>query len=733
MITHEYARAHEIVGRSAEIEVLRNTLSGSAVRGVVITGSPGVGKTALANRIVEIAKAGALANRFDQHVWVTAYRQPWSNVMTQLGQALLGRDIVLKATIPELQERIITICSQRRLLVVVDNVEPNQHADASDLFSAWVAAKHQSVLVMTSVEFVPEFGPASKHVPISGLDGEYPVLELLGDGLKQRFGANALLSIVAPLRGIPLNLLYLQWRDPADTETLSEVVQGLEHGTLDRRTAVEDVLTSVTRTPAPFMALGIVRRLQFDESLLAFLWDRMGGGSSEAYVTMRNRLVATRLLIPVQNEPGTYRVAEDIHKQLYRALCARIGEERTATAHFFAAEYYRRQYEDIGKVEDLQSYLYHCRECGEEQWAYAFVFETDVIRRLQRAGMAVQLHELMDGFLALESKYSPFRRARICLAMAAACNDLSDFEACLSYVMKADDALNVETVIHDPKAAMLRRQTAYYSAVAYSNTGRSVECVRSYYQVIAGSSTRGDQLGCLAVAYLGHELKYHDMRLSVRYGQEALELARADHDYTTTARVLCSLAETEIFIRETGSAESHFTEARAYCVDSDDKPTDARELGRVLKNWGLLHLATGDIDGAFAKLGAARELSVRVGDRRRIASGDLYAAIATYGRGLHSDGVNQLKGSIVELNRLKDGRYLVPALMTLAHWLVASFDGQRKSLRSLLELVVDTNTREATSGVGDAIYRVINDQRFDIYSAFWRDHFRPLVVSPTST
>src|SRR5205085_7873685 len=110
--------------------------------------------------------------------------------------------------------------------------------------------------------------------------------------------------------------------------------------------------------------------------------DRMGGGSSEAYIELRERLLASRLLIPTQDSRvPTYRISEDIHKQLYKALSSRIGgQERVVIVHFFASEYYRRVFESnvVPILDALDSFVYHCFASGEYSRAYDYIFERNI-------------------------------------------------------------------------------------------------------------------------------------------------------------------------------------------------------------------------------------------------------------------------------------------------------------------------------------------------------------------
>jgi ATP-dependent Clp protease ATP-binding subunit ClpA len=98
MITFEYSKGHEVVGRNAEIDTLRKDLADIKIRVVCLDGGLGVGKTALANRLLEMTSAGALAGRFDKQVSQSAYQEAWDRVLSQLAEKLIGSSTVLKAT-----------------------------------------------------------------------------------------------------------------------------------------------------------------------------------------------------------------------------------------------------------------------------------------------------------------------------------------------------------------------------------------------------------------------------------------------------------------------------------------------------------------------------------------------------------------------------------------------------------------------------------------------------------
>jgi tetratricopeptide (TPR) repeat protein len=730
MLTFDYAKGHEVVGRAGEIDQLRSDLSGKKIKVIFVEGGLGVGKTALANRLLEMTSAGALVGRFHRQVWKSAYQDTWGRVMSQLAEKLVGRSAVLRATQSEIEERVLSFCSANSTFLVIDNLEVHQSADAEKFVSRWSEDPGESVLLITTREELPINNKHIRHLGISGLLDSYPQLQLMGDSLRKRFGAEELLKRVRILDGVPLSLLYIRWLDPKTEDELKQRVSGLLEGTVDKPSVLEEVLTSISRSPTHFMALGVIRQLQFDERLLAFFWDCMGGGNSTAYIEVRERLVSSRLLIPAQDQGlPMYRVSEDIHRQLYRALSARIGgEERIITVHFFASEFYRQKFEssETPALGALDSFVYHCFASGEHNRAYEYLFESHILPSLHQAGMALQLQGTLEAFIEKSEVFTSLQKCKILIEMASVCNDLSQFDQCLRLMSEADALVDsLEGEIAGSVRAELSNRIWYSSAVAYSNTGHSDQCLQSYLKIISAASNNdlASGLACVSLAYLAHDLKYHDIVKSVEYGKLALEIARELGDRRLIAKCLCSLGESFTYKTELSEANSCFEEASKLCQDDDIGPGDPRELGRVLKNWGVVAMIRREWDVAAERLKEARRISSSVGDRRRLVTADLYLAIIHYLLGNHQNADDLLLSVIRDLRGLGDGRYLVPAVMTYAWWKTPGYLGKRDGLANC----------ENLEPIRDIVNDIGEHERFEIYAAFWRDLFKPVLFKDWSS
>ncbi len=727
MITFEYAQGHEVVGRTSEINTLREALSDVKIKAVVIGGGVGVGKTALANRLLEMAGAGALAGRFEKQVSQSAYQETWERFLSQIAEKLIGSTTVLKATKNELEDRILATCRERQVLLVVDNIESRHLADAGRFIEAWLRASQNSVLLITTREELDIESDSVRHLHLTGLADKYPQLELLGEVLRRRFGADPLAETVAGLNGVPLNLLYLRWLDPQTEDDLEGHVSGLIAGTVDKSIVLEDVLASISLSPTAFMALGVVRQLEFEERLLTSFWDRMGGGNTEAYIELRDRLISAGLLIPVtvqDSKMQRYRINEDIHKQLYRALSSRIGGQgRIPTVHFFASEYYRRVFESNPNpaLDALSEFVYHCLSSGEHVRAYEYIFESNILPSLHQAGMAIQLKGILELFLNIETLFSSLQQCKILIEMAHVCNDLSEFDRCLRLMERAESLLHEmgEAVSGAARAALFKR-ICYYSAVAYSNTGHSEECLQSYFRIVSAASGDDDRLACVSLAYIAHDLKYRDINKSLEYGEAALKIARNIGDQHLIAKCLCSVAESHIYSQNLSRADLYLEAAAELCQTARSGAADMRELGRILKNWGLVSLLQGRPEAAAQKLLRAQEISNSMGDRRRTATAYLYTAVLKYRLGLWEEADAYLESAIRASYSLGDGRYLVPEVLTYARWHNPDFNGQLSDLARCGDC----------ERLGSIIAEVGDTARYETYAAFWREFFWPTLFGP---
>lgn len=731
----------QIVGRSEEIDKIYHQIMGRKVKIIFLEGESGIGKTAIASRLIEMASAGAgaLSERFTSAIFQSMYQESWETGLAQLAETMFGRIVALKASKEVLENQLLNHCQERNILVVLDNIEINQQEYLLRFAKNWLQIECNSVLVITSLTHLPLTESGVQHIKLSGLSGPYP-LELLGDSLRQRFSDRELLEYTSNLRGIPLNLLYLRWQDPKSIANLKTTVDDLVAGTLDKIDSLENILSNITQSPTHFMALGLIRQLQFDETLLAYFWDKIVGGNSEAYIHHRENLITNRLLIPITtNQRTSFRISAEVHKNLPQALIRRIGgKKRLTIIHYLASEYYRKQFEqnETPAIDTLNAFVYHCFARGDLLKAYKYLFESDVLSRLQHLGRALQLQALLETFFEYESetalqlqevletfldldsdnRLTSLQYAKTLIEIAHTCSDLGQFNKCLVVAKKAENILdNIADAIDEPTRINLLRSIWYYSGVSYNNTGYSDECIKSYFKIVATSENR-DPLGCLCLGYLAHDLRYRDIQGTLKYALTATKISREIMDPHLLAKNLCNLGETYTYIPMLDKANECFDEASKLCHNVPSGSTEQRELGRILKNWGAVALAQKDWSTALERLSEGKRISLSMGDQRRVISGNLYIGILYHQTKDYEKGDEHMLSCIRDTYSREDYRYLVPALLTYAKWKNPKFTDQLQDLKNCI----------GYEQLSEIILKVLKIERLEIYANFWRDCFWPV-------
>ena len=193
------------VGRTALVKELVGRVRGRETRIVGLIGSAGVGKTLLAARLVEETSAKSwwrpLRRSFDGSVWLDCRQVPPLSFDLAISQLIRSANpAVTDAEFGSLAprdriDRLIHELSERRLLVVLDNIEalcaPGGDVPAGtfvdeqyeQLVAALTRDAHKSVVVLTSRERpqgLANAGAAYHQPEITGL-GEADARQLLSD------------------------------------------------------------------------------------------------------------------------------------------------------------------------------------------------------------------------------------------------------------------------------------------------------------------------------------------------------------------------------------------------------------------------------------------------------------------------------------------------------------------------------------------------------------------------
>lgn len=397
------------LGREESLRTLEQRLPPrGSTKIICLTGDAGIGKTSLAYHLCERVKA-----RFQEHGIVSAYRRDWDTVVRRIAHIVLG-PLPAKATRDELEQRVVgSAASRSHLLFIdnVDNVEPtNIQAHLARFMSAWGGVS-SSVLVLTT-ERLSIDAPAHCHEEkVVGLAKKDDITELLGPTLTALIDRHSLYDDLDLLSGNPQKLLALRWIDPQDAKATRGSISGLivDDNQQLQDQALEHVLSRIKLPIKHFLAIAKVRGPTFDEGLLAFLWDRLGGGSTELYTQVLRRLMDHGLLSAT--EPGRLRLNASVHAQLEKPFQHLISDEHQAHIQYFIGEYYRNCFaagtdptegdpdrpagRDLIPIEELENYVHHTVAAGQVESVFAYLIDQDIVDRVHAAGLSLDLLSLL--------------------------------------------------------------------------------------------------------------------------------------------------------------------------------------------------------------------------------------------------------------------------------------------------------------------------------------------------
>lgn len=641
-------------GRSEELHRARSALfgfhDGTHPNTLVIIGEPGIGKTAF---LQEVFRDSREHTGFDARMQMTAYAKEWVEIIAELAHGL-GLDVSLRATVAEIQHAILQHVATKRVFLALDSVVLTQ-PEVFGFLSEWGRATESRLLVTTGD--LPSAGipPSCEIIRLGGITEDYVLRDLLGEELAARIDKADLWGELARLGGNPQKTLYLKWRGPGSGQETLDCIEDLALGGADLE-PLDKMLDRLDVPVAHVLALGRVRVPQFDQSLLAHLWDELALGSTERYCRSLARLVDEKLLEFVGQQQ--LRLNARVHVQLQKHLVLLFGERQIRYIDYFIGDYHLRcfvaQSGDEYMLRDLESYVYHMIESGNVDSAFAYVFDGHVLDDARRRGLSVDLERVLvhfdsacRGLLAEDGLTEGARTRKVSMAarvkveLGRVWKDLSRHAESLRALDDASMLLESESRIDKGQEALsrLRIEVGHSRGIAYSQVGRVAECIDSYHSSIAEAASTGTfgDMDALSLGYLAYEMKFFDNEAAIRLARQAVEIGRQLQNCNALVKNLCSLGQTLSFSGGFTESEICFQEAEQLCGVA---PIDQRELGRILVNSAVTCIGMGSWRNAEDRLQRANVLFGESGDRRRRRIGWAYSGIVLYHNGNKQAGID---------------------------------------------------------------------------------------------
>jgi hypothetical protein len=712
---------------------LERILNDDAVRAVCIVGESGVGKTSLANDLV-----ARLAGTYD--LVVTTYLPPQGLLhsaedllVSALSDKLLSvsaRGLTPAALLAEIFESV----RARRVLCLIDNAESLAPGWLTAFVQRWLECDGRSLLMITAPAFrEPPRRESAAALGIYELRGLPPgdeqlILGLLGEQLCATFPREELLAVAGRLRNIPQRLLYLKWLAPATLQRLREIAGELAHN-LELTDLVRQIRMRSNGPIVPFLALGRVRAVRFEEGLLAALWSRLGGESVEAYIRSRDSLVALGVLSRAVDAPGSFHLNPAVHVQLEKYVSRELAPEQLAQIEYHIGEYYKGRFLESRPTTDAEAvneFIYHSARARNVDAAARFLIAGGWLERLRREGQALAVRRIL-ATTGQELDDAPddaggrSLTSALSLEQAHVSCDLSDYEQALAALNRAE--LGVDAFAEGGAATHFQELISYRRGICLGDSGRLRESAASYLGVVQESLATG-RLSPIAVESLGYAamvLGYLREPVARRLGDLGVQFAERLGDPILLARNCCSQAQLLSHVGSMGEAAGLIGRAAGIVDSAGGSGQDRRELGRVWIARAFNELALGDLAGARCAVSSAAALNRQVGDRRRLARGELLGGAITFREQSTAGAIEVMTGALEGLVRVGDMLNGLLCCFNLAY-LVAAL-APAAAIRHA--------SNSAAGGRWAEVLRRCIDLGFDVRAigAFWTSCYAPRILA----
>lgn len=364
-----------------------------------ITGPTGMGKSVFASELFQKVLTDMDHNFFNINLRITAYSRKWDDIITSIAKGIMGQ-LPSKTKTTEIESELF---DGEKVFLFIDDLD-DDIKELENFLTKWLKNMNSSTLLIT-IKSAPIINKNVKEYmifEIPGITREETVRELLGEQLYKQlneFGMETS-KIVRNLSNIPQNLKYLRWRSPFKNKGEINVsikdLQKIE----PEENFVDRVLKKTEIPIIHFLALARIRVLEIDESLLAFLWDNLGGGNTEYYQNSLDFLLREELIsYKIIGNTRMIKLSAGVHIQLEKLLIQRIGKDHVGIIDYFISEYYRNLFtESLAKgleLKWLENYIYHALNAGNFNSVYSYVFASSILSDAQNLGRSIELKQIL--------------------------------------------------------------------------------------------------------------------------------------------------------------------------------------------------------------------------------------------------------------------------------------------------------------------------------------------------
>jgi tetratricopeptide (TPR) repeat protein/D-arabinose 5-phosphate isomerase GutQ len=708
-----------------------------------LSGEPGVGKRSLAHRISE---EDYIKDNFKRVIKLTAYNFFWDKLVLQIARRILDNKLPPNARVSELEDEIIKSAKDKKILLIIDNVD--QWDDKLLAFlKRWHDARSSMVLLTVQGDAfnIEEKIEKCNIKELKGIDEQGLIEDLIGKIVMNRIDNFGLHEKIKSFNGNPAKLLYLRWRSPETKEEIEKCMRDFIDGSQGHgQPFIDPILKTINLPIDHFLSLGFIRSPVFDEGLLAYLWDRLDRGGTGLYTTTLRALITSRLLEYEDRDNLQLRLSTSIHAQLCNLAHSREKErEQRNLVDYFIAQYFRTRFADSRKTRfdlvALENYTYHYSRFGKVENACDYIFDAKIIDDAFDKGLSLDIEPILKHLeIGLKAKLKPesvgeeqltdarvahlkIMLARVKMNLGHVYKDLSRHEEALSHLNSALKLLEEfeSSNVPYPEIRPLLSEIEHYRGIAYSQMGYTIECIESYFMSIqhANAIKSFGARDALSLGYIAYELKFHDMEEAQRVGEWSVEFSEKIGDKNLLAKNLCNLGQILSFGSKFRESENMFSKAKELCVADG---VDTRTHCRILVNSAVTFIGLSDLKKASEALEEAIRLFGEAGDRRRKSMAKAYSGIIHLHQGKKDLSRKLITEALIEHLNAGAEREIIYEALSLA-WIERG-DELPKGPDILADLeYLSKETR-------DKINSSLKSDKLSVFMKFWERYYCPVLL-----
>ncbi len=644
---HLPAPATPFLGRKRELAEIAGLLAGADCRLLTLVGPGGMGKTRLA-----IEAAAATGAGFAHGAWFVplAVLESPQQVVPMLAESL---EMVLRSSEIDIRQQVLDFLRQRRLLLVLDNLEHLLQDGLTDLLNdILVSASDIKILATSRTRLnlhseqvyllggmaTPPDGDAQTRNKLLQADA-YSALVLFRQSARRvqpdfELDASNLETVAAICRrvgGMPLGIeLAAGWMAVLPPEDiLAEIDRSLDFLETDqadvpqRQRSLRGMLDGTMALLLPeerqvFRRLGLIRG-----SFSRQAAEQIAGASLKTLLSLVNKSILRR---DASGRFEMHPVVAQYAAEWLRSDPALLAEtEQRFTAYFLA--YLEQHGRNLSGPQQKEAFDALQLEIEPIRWAW---FHTVAVGRWQEANATIEplvlLHHVRARFenslsallekaigileQAPRSKESDLLRARI---MALQAWDFSNRTWIRQFPEFSDFAGRALTLVREIhlEAEMGVALSLLAPAVVWKGdvaTGMAlIEESERYLR------QRGDEPGlAITLPIRATLLQWLGRRQEARaLAQESISLCRRLGNQLQLAHSLLALADIAVFERELETAAQLYAESQTIFESLGDLSDAANVIYQMADN----HMHSGHYEAAIAAFEACRRLFLRLGDR----------------------------------------------------------------------------------------------------------------------